>query len=1379
MRRQRNTIFYFLISISCLLILLLPAWAGATDYYVTQTGGGGDGGDGSVGDPWSVAEFNALSGTGYAGDTVYFRETITTTVYPRISGTSGNYVTLDGYEAGDCDPLNSTCSSSALLTGSTSDCAMWVNNGDDYLIIQDFRMTTGNLSIYTASGTAISTYITVQRNYVYDTNDRLFNMWRGSASTGPSYITLDGNKMVGFGKTNDCPGGMQFYSVSDVIVKNNEFGHTGSTQCCSANTIEVHSVRDSIFEYNEIYGSPQQAGIAVKEFGSNNIVIRFNNIHDNGEGTNAGGRSVAINWPETYNIYIYGNSLHDNSEYGIDIFDGCHDVYVWSNLIYNNPKQGIVTWFESGRAPGDPRIDDIYIYNNTVYNNGFHATADSYYDHTGIALKDSGGTNIYVKNNILMDNRPDATVKHQLYSSCTFTSDYNLNYHPDGTATWYYGSAQHAPSDHDANNSVDNPDMVSPAGGNFTLQGDSPARDGGADLSGLVGSVTIQGTTYNMYWDDGLDPSYVDFSTIPPTVRVVKQDDYGTGWEQGAFAYIDGAGANARPTNYIYSPASYVTITVDATQALDGYSNDPEGDAITYTWVIPAETFKEWAVGTAYIVGDLVEDDGADNGDFYRCILNNTGNAPPNATYWEDAEAVVDPGTGVCDTAGTYVVTFKGADATGDGNTVTRTITVGGTTVTFGRNTGNTQTGDMAGISQSSPTTNYGSEALNWVRDTNTSSDIQSVLMFDLASIIGESVTACTLYLWLNQAPSVSLNMVVYEGTDIWTEDTVNYNTYDGTNAWSGNPTTLNTSLPLSSASSTGQYYAISGTGLTTYVTSIASSGGTVLLVLKSDTIDGTAMQFVSDDGTDTQRPYLAVTYGAGTGATVPYITHWVCDSGSGSYKAGDTIGPIKAIISEPVTVTATPQATVDTDEGVGANDVVLNFVSGSGSQELNFGSITVTTDHGAANLDMIQVDLNGGTITATDDATPVADTAGILDVCPTGADVGSLATDYDINIDVTAATTASVNNTCTDCSKDADSPFTVAGTLIVYEIELSESSISINADPGWPRQPTNITGTGSTVYADCLGLGDDTSRIKMGFHTTAQMRTLDLNFTGDLDLGPGGSITDSAGNPVNTSMGALTLADVAAIVIAVPYPSTSPKEFTDAADYVAWLTAGNYAVINDHFKWTEDADTENFDASGEDGTSGNEITYDGQGYRIKGNQTFGDYSIIKRFIHGSTVILGLGNTHKYSLIPEGDTLQVPEGATGCNIYNDGIRGTLDLDEAVNVYNTWIATLDLAGLGADEPVVFYNCGFIESEAVIEAKNALDDLTFTDCLFEINTTTSFINYAGGDFRLVSGSGLIDTGYDTGVDIAIDGRGTPRYKIHDIGPYEYPTQGMLID
>ena len=75
----------------CITVFLLThalAFATQNTYYVTQTGSGAD---------YSVAEFNALKGTGYAGDTFYFSGTITSEIRPNISGTSGgdNFITSD------------------------------------------------------------------------------------------------------------------------------------------------------------------------------------------------------------------------------------------------------------------------------------------------------------------------------------------------------------------------------------------------------------------------------------------------------------------------------------------------------------------------------------------------------------------------------------------------------------------------------------------------------------------------------------------------------------------------------------------------------------------------------------------------------------------------------------------------------------------------------------------------------------------------------------------------------------------------------------------------------------------------------------------------------------------------------------------------------------------------------------------------------------------------------------------------------------------------------------------------------------------------------------------------------------------------------------
>lgn len=242
-------------------------------------------------------------------------------------------------------------------------------------------------------------------------------------------------------------------------------------------------------------------------------------------------------------------------------------------------------------------------------------------------------------------------------------------------------------------------------------------------------------------------------------------------------------------------------------------------------------------------------------------------------------------------------------------------------------------------------------------------------------------------------------------------------------------------------------------------------------------------------------------------------------------------------------------------------------------------------------------------------------------------------------------------------------------------------------------------------------------------------------------------------------------------IIISAPYPTGTPKEFDATNTMQAWITGGGYPIADDFFDFTADG-ADAFDVSAYDGVSGHPIELDGQGYTITGNQTYGDYYIIKRFIHGSTVVLGANDTHKYSLIPEGDILQVPENATGCDIRDDTIRGTLDLDETVGVKNTFVTTVDLAGIGAGETATFNDCAFVQSEAAIDATLGAGATSYdAGCQFSVNTTLCFKDYAGADFNLRRGSPFLNAGGDTGADVDILGETTPAGLGYDIGAYEF--------
>ena len=85
------------------IILLIPFTVGATDYYFAQSYAGNGSGS-SYANRMSVSSLNAITGD-KGGNNYYGSGTITTQIKPQMYGSGGSYVTIDGYEGGDCDPV--------------------------------------------------------------------------------------------------------------------------------------------------------------------------------------------------------------------------------------------------------------------------------------------------------------------------------------------------------------------------------------------------------------------------------------------------------------------------------------------------------------------------------------------------------------------------------------------------------------------------------------------------------------------------------------------------------------------------------------------------------------------------------------------------------------------------------------------------------------------------------------------------------------------------------------------------------------------------------------------------------------------------------------------------------------------------------------------------------------------------------------------------------------------------------------------------------------------------------------------------------------------------------------------------------------------------
>ena len=539
-----------------IVFLLLPVWAGAADYYVTETGDGA---------PMSMAEFNALTGTGYAGDTFYFSGTITTRLELGISGTSGGgNVTLDGYQAGTYNATNglrTNLSSLAEIKRPSSSIELY---SVGYITIQDFYFNGNNGSGSSAIEMVNANHITIRRSYFFEYEQNA--IFSSNVSSTSSYITIGGAS--GDGIEVYCVGNftgaydIKLGNAHDVIISYNKLWGSSESEF-GTKGISWGNGRENnynyLIEHNYVanhLGDRPESGIGGK--GGTNFIIRYNYISGHyGNEYHGNEYGIGPGYDAQY-FYVYGNYITNNS-IGIYITNGTdwgdngidqEYIYIWSNIIEKIHPMDDVAW--AGILVGDTSgdiTDHVYIRNNTIYANPAPGLPDYGYPTSGIRTR-SNADNIYINNNIFSENRPDESDYIQAYiydSSDVEQYKDNLHYHSGGAAKVVWGgSGSTAPGDIDATNDVGNPNFVNPTGGNFTLAGDSPAIDGGADLSGLVGSVTVQGTTYNMYWDDCLDPVNTNWSTIPPTVVSVKQDDYGTGWEQGAYVYTSGDAAAQR-----------------------------------------------------------------------------------------------------------------------------------------------------------------------------------------------------------------------------------------------------------------------------------------------------------------------------------------------------------------------------------------------------------------------------------------------------------------------------------------------------------------------------------------------------------------------------------------------------------------------------------------------------------------------------------------------------------------------------------------------------------------------------------------------------------------------------------------------------------------
>ncbi len=229
---------------------------------------------------------------------------------------------------------------------------------------------------------------------------------------------------------------------------------------------------------------------------------------------------------------------------------------------------------------------------------------------------------------------------------------------------------------------------------------------------------------------------------------------------------------------------------------------------------------------------------------------------------------------------------------------------------------------------------------------------------------------------------------------------------------------------------------------------------------------------------------------------TAPTVSGVSSTKADGSYKVAEVI-TIAVIFSENVTVTGTPQLTLET----GTSDAVLNYTSGTGNDTLLF-DYTVASGHTSSDLDYqatTSLALNGGTFkdAAANEATLTLATPGATN---------SLGANKALIIDTTAPTVSSVS------SSKANGAYTVSEVIPV--LVLFDENVIITGTP----QLTLETGTSDAVVNYTSGSSNDTLIFNYTVVSGHLSSDLDYSSTTGLALNEG-TIADPAGNQATLTL--------------------------------------------------------------------------------------------------------------------------------------------------------------------------------------------------------------------------------------------------------------------
>ena len=377
---------------------------------------GDDDNPGTEARPWRTIQ--KATETLVAGDTVYIRAgTYHERVIPQNSGSAGQYITYAVYP-GETAIIDGTGVVVPEYGG------LFDLTGRDYIRVSRLRVIHSSYYGIVADN---SSHITIEYNYTYDTYSSGISSW------GSNHVIVDGNEVVGA-----CTDPWQEHiSISNTDTFEVRYNH-------------IHDVMP---------GTYGKEGLSVKDASSHGKVYG-NHVYN----LNHVGIYVDAEAEHLFDVEVYQNLVHDIEAMGFALASEqgglLENVRLYNNIAYNNL---VGLWLSACCIATHP-FQDITVINNTFAYNGRNGWGG------GIGIENTQVQNVVIRNNICSQNTysqmaADPSVLPEL------TADHNLTDGDRDPEFEFYGVGDLVEV---------SPSFVNPGGGDFHLQGSSPAIDHGS-----------------------------------------------------------------------------------------------------------------------------------------------------------------------------------------------------------------------------------------------------------------------------------------------------------------------------------------------------------------------------------------------------------------------------------------------------------------------------------------------------------------------------------------------------------------------------------------------------------------------------------------------------------------------------------------------------------------------------------------------------------------------------------------------------------------------------------------------------------------------------------------------------------------------------------